>query len=100
MWLTKEKLYLLGDPYEISMKIGSEMLASEGDIVPAKQALTKFDPFSESILTEHSGKVHLFSIIPGTTMKQEVDEVTGSHQQHHPRFPGRGAPAQDRDRGR
>jgi DNA-directed RNA polymerase subunit beta' len=53
------------------------MLASEGDIVPAKQALTKFDPFSESILTEHTGKVHLFSIIPGTTMKQEVDEVTG-----------------------
>jgi DNA-directed RNA polymerase subunit beta' len=76
-WVTKEKLFLLGDPYEISMKIGSEMLVSKGDIVPAKQALTKFDPFSESILTEHTGKVHLFSIVPGTTMKQEVDEVTG-----------------------
>ncbi len=72
-----KKLFILGDPYEIMMKIGSELLVSEGDIVMGKQSLTKFDPFSESILTEHSGKIQLVSIIPGTTMKQEVDEVTG-----------------------
>jgi len=70
-------LYLLGDPYEITVKIGSEILAQEGEVVGVKNPLTKFDPFSESILTEHSGKVQLVSIIPGTTMKQEVDEVTG-----------------------
>jgi DNA-directed RNA polymerase subunit beta' len=72
-----KKLFVLGEPYAITMKIGSELLVSEGDSVMAKQQLTKFDPFSESILTEHSGKVQLVSIIPGTTMKQEVDEVTG-----------------------
>jgi DNA-directed RNA polymerase subunit beta' len=72
-----KKLFILGDPYEIMMKIGSELLVSEGDIIISKQPLTKFDPFSESILTEHSGKIQLVSIIPGTTMKQEVDEVTG-----------------------
>ena len=77
IWIKDDKLFMLGDAYEISMKIGSEMLAAEGESVPAKQALTKFDPFSESILTEHTGKVHLYHIIPGTTMKQEVDEVTG-----------------------
>jgi len=70
-------LLLLGDPYEINIKIGSELLMSEGDIVAAKEPLTKFDPFSELILTEHSGSVQLVSILPGTTMKQEVDEVTG-----------------------
>jgi DNA-directed RNA polymerase subunit beta' len=72
-----KNLFILGDPYEIMMKIGSELLVSEGDVVMGKQPLTKFDPFSESILTEHSGKIQLVSIIPGTTMKQEVDEVTG-----------------------
>lgn len=70
-------LYLLGDPYEITTKIGSEIMMKENDVVMAKSALTKFDPFSESILTEHSGRVQLISIIPGTTMKQEKDEVTG-----------------------
>jgi DNA-directed RNA polymerase subunit beta' len=70
-------LYILGDPYEITIKIGSEILVKEGEMVNKKTPLTKFDPFSESILTEHSGKVQLISIIPGTTMKQEVDEVTG-----------------------
>jgi DNA-directed RNA polymerase subunit beta' len=72
-----KELFLLGDPYEITMKIGSELLVKEGDFLPAKQAITKFDPFSESILTEHSGEVQLISIIPGTTMKREIDEVTG-----------------------
>jgi DNA-directed RNA polymerase subunit beta' len=72
-----EVMYLLAEPYEINAKIGSEILVNEGDTVMGKQPLTKFDPFSESILTEHSGKVQLISILPGTTMKQEVDEVTG-----------------------
>jgi DNA-directed RNA polymerase subunit beta' len=75
--LNDESLLLLGDPYEINVKIGSELLVKEGNIVPAMQPLTKFDPFSELILTEHAGTVQLVSIIPGTTMKQEVDEVTG-----------------------
>ena len=75
--VNEENLLLLGDPYEINVKIGSELLVKEGDIVPAMQPLTKFDPFSELILTEHGGTVQLVSIIPGTTMKQEVDEVTG-----------------------
>jgi DNA-directed RNA polymerase subunit beta' len=70
-------LYLLGDPYEIAVKIGSELLVQENDTVMAKHPLAKFDPFSESILTEHTGRVQLISILPGTTMKQEVDEVTG-----------------------
>jgi len=70
-------LYLLGDPYQITLRTGSEVLVKEGEIIDAKKPLTKFDPFSEPILTEYSGTVQLHSIIPGTTMKQEVDEVTG-----------------------
>ncbi len=70
-------LLLLGDPYEIVMKTGSEILVKEGDIVDEKTPLTKFDPFAEHILTEYSGKVQLMGIISGTTVKQEIDEVTG-----------------------
>jgi len=75
--LKDKELFLIGDPYDVTMKIGSEILVKEGDFLQAKQAITKFDPFSESILTEHSGKVQLISIISGTTMKREIDEVTG-----------------------
>jgi DNA-directed RNA polymerase subunit beta' len=75
--INKNDLLVLGDAFEIMIKIGSEMLVSEGDIVAAKQIITKFDPFAETILTEHSGKIQLISIIPGTTMKREIDEVTG-----------------------
>jgi DNA-directed RNA polymerase subunit beta' len=76
--MVKDKeLMLIGDPYEVGMKIGSEILVEMGNYLEGKQPITKFDPFSESILTEHSGKVQLISIIPGTTMKREIDEVTG-----------------------
>jgi len=70
-------VFCVGDPYVINIKIGSELLVNENDTVEPKTPLTKFDPFSELILTEHLGKVQLISIVPGTTMKQEVDEVTG-----------------------
>jgi len=70
-------IYILGDPYEINIKVGTEILINTGDEVEAKQPLVKYDPFSESILTEYSGRVRLISIISGTTMKQEIDEVTG-----------------------
>ncbi len=75
--INDDDLLVLGESFEIMIKIGSEMLVNERDIVAAKQVITKFDPFSETILTEHSGKIQLISIIPGTTMKREIDEVTG-----------------------
>jgi DNA-directed RNA polymerase subunit beta' len=75
--IQSKQLFVLGDDYEITMKIGSELFVNKDDIVPAKKAMTKFDPFTEAILTEHSGKIQLISIIPGTTMRQEIDEVTG-----------------------
>jgi DNA-directed RNA polymerase subunit beta' len=75
--IKSKQLFVLGDDYEITMKIGSELFVNKDDIVPAKKAMTKFDPFTEAILTEHSGKIQLISIIPGTTMRQEIDEVTG-----------------------
>ena len=75
--IKKKEIFILGDPYDITIKIGSEILVEEGAVVNAKEAITKFDPFAETILTEHSGKIQLISIIPGTTMKREIDEVTG-----------------------
>ncbi|MFW6138648.1 MAG: DNA-directed RNA polymerase subunit beta', partial [Spirochaetota bacterium] len=72
-----DRMLVLGDPYEVNLKIGAELQVQEEDTAEAKQIIAKFDPFSELILTEHSGKVQLISIIPGTTMKEEVDEITG-----------------------
>ena len=40
----------------------------------------EWDPFTTSILTEHSGTVHFRDVIDGVTMKEEVDEVTGLSQ--------------------
>ncbi len=44
------------------------------------QVLVEWDPFTTSILTEHSGTVHFRDVIDGVTMKEEVDEVTGLSQ--------------------
>jgi DNA-directed RNA polymerase subunit beta' len=56
---------------------GARLKVEDGERVAAGQVLVEWDPFTTSILTEHSGTVHFRDVIEGLTMKEEVDEVTG-----------------------
>jgi DNA-directed RNA polymerase subunit beta' len=59
---------------------GARLKVRDGQTVASGQVLVEWDPFTTSILTEHGGTVHFRDIVEGTTMKEEVDEVTGLSQ--------------------
>jgi DNA-directed RNA polymerase subunit beta' len=59
---------------------GARLKVEDGQQVVLGQVLVEWDPFTNSILTEHSGVVHFRDVIEGVTMKEEVDEVTGLSQ--------------------
>jgi DNA-directed RNA polymerase subunit beta' len=59
---------------------GARLKVEDGQQVHSGQVLVEWDPFTTSILTEHTGTVHFRDVIDGVTMKEEVDEVTGLSQ--------------------
>ncbi len=68
--------YLLGEMHEVFLKAGSLVNITEPGFVKANKSIATFDPFSESILAEHTGKVVFDDIIPGRTMVEEIDPRT------------------------
>jgi DNA-directed RNA polymerase subunit beta' len=73
-----QRLYLIGQDQKIEIRNGSEFLVKQGDMVKAEKTIATFDPFSDPIIAEASGFVKFEDIIPGTTMKEELDEETGN----------------------
>jgi DNA-directed RNA polymerase subunit beta' len=59
---------------------GARLKVEDGQTVVSGQVLVEWDPFTTSILTEHSGSVHFRDVQEGVTMKEEVDEITGLSQ--------------------
>ena len=59
---------------------GARLKVEDGQQVALGQVLVEWDPFTTSILTEHTGTVHFRDVTDGVTMKEEVDEVTGLSQ--------------------
>ncbi|MDR2211280.1 MAG: DNA-directed RNA polymerase subunit beta' [Spirochaetaceae bacterium] len=71
-------LLLIGQDQKIEIRNGSELLVKVGDVVEAEKTIATFDPFSDPIIAEESGIVKYEDIIPGTTLKEEIDEETGN----------------------
>ncbi|MDR0909519.1 MAG: DNA-directed RNA polymerase subunit beta' [Spirochaetaceae bacterium] len=71
-------LYLIGQDQKIIVRNGSEFHAKIGDVLASEQTMATFDPFSDPIIAEASGTVQYEDIIPGSTMKEEIDEETGN----------------------
>jgi DNA-directed RNA polymerase subunit beta' len=59
---------------------GARLKVEDGQAVKAGQVLVEWDPFTTSILSEHSGRVIFRDIVDGVTVREEVDEVTGLSQ--------------------
>jgi DNA-directed RNA polymerase subunit beta' len=47
-------------------------------VAEAEKTIATFDPFSDPIIAEASGTVKYEDIIPGTTLKEEIDEEIGN----------------------
>ena len=59
---------------------GAKVLFEDGAPVKTNQILLEWDPYTFSILTEVSGKVHFKDLSEGTTLQEQVDEITGMSQ--------------------
>jgi DNA-directed RNA polymerase subunit beta' len=70
-------LYLIGQDQKIEIRNGSEVVVKAGDVADAEKTLASFDPFSDPIIAETGGLVKYADIIPGTTLREEIDEQTG-----------------------
>ncbi len=56
---------------------GAHLVVNDGDQVESGQLLATWDPFTTPIITEVPGVVKFGDILPGTTMQEKVDSVTG-----------------------
>lgn len=56
---------------------GAQILVKEGDSVEPGQLLATWDPFTTPIITEVNGTVKFGDLVPGKTMQEKVDPVTG-----------------------
>ena len=56
---------------------GAHLKVSDGQPVEPDQVLVQWDPYTFSIITEKTGTVRFKDIVQGTTVHEEVDEVTG-----------------------
>ncbi|MDR0589021.1 MAG: DNA-directed RNA polymerase subunit beta' [Spirochaetaceae bacterium] len=74
----KKSLYLIGQDQKIEIRNGSDFVVKKGDVVEAEKTIATFDPFSDPIIAEVSGIIKYDEIIPGTTLKEELDEETGN----------------------
>jgi hypothetical protein len=64
-----------------SVVYGARLLVKNGQKCEMGQRLVEWDPYSTPIITELGGKVALGDIVEGTSVKEEVDEITGlSHK--------------------
>jgi len=70
-------LCLIGQEQKIEIRNGSEFIAKKGTVVEREKTIATFEPFSDPIIAEASGIVKYEDIIPGTTLKEEIDEDTG-----------------------
>ncbi|MGC8736303.1 MAG: DNA-directed RNA polymerase subunit beta' [Dissulfurimicrobium sp.] len=56
---------------------GAELVVEDGAAVEPGQKLAEWDPFTNPILVEVSGKVKFGDLIDGVTIEEKVDQLTG-----------------------
>ncbi len=64
----------------ISVNVGAEILVEEGQKVPARKPLAKWDPHMIPILSEVKGSVRFEDIVENKTVRMEVDPNSGSRR--------------------
>ncbi|MBV8378871.1 MAG: DNA-directed RNA polymerase subunit beta' [Verrucomicrobia bacterium] len=67
-----------GREYErYNVVIGSVISVADGALVKKSDTFVQWDPYNVPILTERTGRVEFRDMIPGVTVKREIDEATG-----------------------
>ncbi|MBT3272211.1 MAG: DNA-directed RNA polymerase subunit beta', partial [Spirochaetales bacterium] len=76
--LSKKEVLLIAQEQKVEVRSGAELMVHKGDIVDKEESIAIFDPFSEPIIAEVSGKIRFVDIVLGTTLKEEINEDTGN----------------------
>jgi len=56
---------------------GAKLLVDDGVAIAAGDKIAMWDPFTIPIITEKSGKISFVDLIPGVSMKEVQDDLTG-----------------------
>jgi DNA-directed RNA polymerase subunit beta' len=64
------------------LKVGNDDIVAKGDLLSAPEKMVQtvvaeWDPYAEPIIAEQSGTVSFEDIIPGITVTEQFDEITG-----------------------
>jgi len=57
--------------------VGTFLSVGDGDKVTKGQTIAQWDPYNIPVLSEKAGTLHFKDMIPGVTVKRELDESTG-----------------------
>ena len=79
---------------------GAHLNVKDGQKVKAGEQLATWDPFTTPIISEVDGSVKFGDIVPGRTMQEKVDPVTGKSSQIDHRVQERRGAAAHLDQGR
>jgi len=61
--------------------VGSVISIANGEKVKKGEVFVEWDAYNVPIISEKAGRIEFVDIIEGVTMKQEVDEATGTEEQ-------------------
>jgi DNA-directed RNA polymerase subunit beta' len=75
-----DKLFITTLTQEVVVAPGAVMYKRVGETVEAKEVIILFDPFVQPIITEKAGKVKFVDLKIGITIKEEIDETTGTRK--------------------
>ena len=72
------KVLLIAQEQKVEIRNGSDMVVTRGQILLANETIATFDPFNDPIISEHDGIVRYEDIVPGSTLKEEINAETGN----------------------
>ncbi len=74
----KANVLLIAQEQKVEIRNGSDMVVTRGQILLANETIATFDPFSDPIISEHDGIARYEDIVPGSTLKEEINAETGN----------------------
>lgn len=74
----ENKLLLIAQEQKVEIRNGSDMIVKRGQILVANETIATFDPFNDPIISEHDGIARYEDVVPGSTLKEEINAETGN----------------------
>ncbi len=64
----------------LQVPLGATLMVKDGDEVKKDQIIFSWDPYTNPIIADVEGTLHFVDLIPGESVSEELDELTGLRQ--------------------